>query len=206
MNNGQNTHSQELEAAQRPVLKILQHKGSRLAVKLEGIFWSQLAEMAKERKTRPSNIVFEALETLPPHKNKTSFLRCLCLDSLRRRQQPMQALINQNFDLMAIIASCPSPIAIMTIERKIVAINPSFSDLAAGLRQASNANKRAINMSFSEALPKIVAVLIAHPQNIKTYQVGVQIGDGVARQFPARFALVDRSKKTESLIVVYLLA
>lgn len=195
----------DLALAQRPALKILQHQGKRIAVKLEVIFWSQLAEIAKDRKTKTSRLVFDALAELPPGANKTSFLRCLCLDSLRRRQQPMQALTNQSFDMMAIIAACPAPVAIMTIERKLVAINPAFSELAGSLRLTAGASQRAINMSFSEAMPKIVSGLVKQPQNIRTYQVGIQIGDGTARQFPARFALADRSKEADSLIVVYLL-
>jgi predicted DNA-binding ribbon-helix-helix protein len=197
--------SSELELAQKPVLKVLQHRGSRLAIKLEAIFWSALSDIAKDQKTKTSRVVFDMLSQLQPHQNKTSFLRCLCLDNLRRRQQPMSALANQSFDLMTIIASCPTPVAIMSHMQKLVAINPAFSNLVAQLRTDPSAGKRAINMSFSEPFPKIVSNLIAQPQNIRTYQVGIQIGEGRARQFQARFAQVDRNKGAESLIVVYLL-
>jgi predicted DNA-binding ribbon-helix-helix protein len=196
----------DFQTAQKPVLKILQKDGQRQAVRLESIFWSELKVIAADRGTKTSRLVFALLNQLPEGTNKTSFLRCLCMDSLRRRQQPLQTLGSQGYDMMALIAACPSPVAIITIARKLVAINPAFSDLAARLRMAGDGQGRAIHLSFSESVPKLVDSLLNRPQSIPSCQVGIQLGESRARQFPARFALADRAKGTNSLIVMYLQA
>ncbi len=109
----------------------------------------------------------------------------------------------QTFDLMALIATCPLPVAIITKERRLTAFNPAFSDLIKAMRRDQHKD-RAIQLSFNEPLPRILTALTEQPNTIRNYQVGVQLGDSKPSYFSGRFALADRSKGDESLIVIYI--
>ncbi len=192
----------ELAGAITPQLRVLQRAKQKSAVKLERIFWSQLEDLARDDKTTLSKLVFDVVGRAANSQNKTSLLRCYALDRLRRGGANVR-LKGQAFDLMALIASCPVPAALITSERKLTAFNPAFSDLIKSMRD-QHARDRAIQLSFSEPLPKILLALREQPNNIRTYQIGLQLGDGKPGYFGARFALADRSKGVDSLIVIYI--
>lgn len=192
-----------LEDASDTRLKILQKNGKKTAVKLEQIFWSQLTEFAKEDRTTASKLIFSIFEQSPAAANKTSLLRCYCVDRMRKRNMP-SPLAGHSFDLFALVAACPSAVAIITKERKLAAFNPAFADLINTLRQTTRQHDRAIQLSFSEPLPKIQSKLLENPHDIKTYHLGVQLGDGKPRFYNSRFAIADRTKGVESLIIIFL--
>ena len=192
-----------LTAAANPALRIMQKSGRKSAVKLEAIFWSQLQDVAKEEKTSLSKLVFSILESDTGIRNKTSLLRCFAMDRLRRQSTRPQ-LEGQTFDLLALIAACPGPVAVITNERKLVAFNPSFSVLIKSVRTTGQQQDRAIQLSFSDPLPKILGRLLEEPLDIRSYHLGLQVGDNKPNYYNARFALADRSKKQDSLIVIYL--
>jgi hypothetical protein len=83
----------------------------------------------------------------------------------------------------------------------VVAFNPAFGDLLSLLRGDSKG--RAIQFSFSEPLPRIQKSLIEQPRRIGVYQIGILVGEGKSRQYLARFAMADRSKGIESLLVIF---
>ena len=182
-------------------LRVLQRGGQRVAVKLEAIFWSQLDEIARDSDTSTSKLVFALLERAGPTKNKTAVLRCYCLD--RARAKSASAMLQAtSFDLLGIVAACPVPVAVITAGLKIAAYNPSFSTLINNLREADDSNN-AIKFSFSEAVPKIVVALISEPSRIPTFQVGIQVGRTKPEFFYCRFALADRSKGSQSNILLF---
>jgi predicted DNA-binding ribbon-helix-helix protein len=184
-------------------LKIIQQKGKKYAIRLEIIFWSQLTEFAKEDKTTLSRLIFKILDTAVNVQNRTSHLRCYCIDRMRKKQ-PLSALIGPAFDMLAFVSACPNPVAIVTGERRLVAFNPSFSAIIRDIQPPSREPQRAINLSFSEPFPKIQKQLVDHPTDIKVYQLGLQVGTGQARQFRARFALAEREKGASSLVAIFL--
>ena len=184
-------------------LKIIQRKGVKFAIRLETIFWSQLTEFAKEDQTTLSRLVFKVLNAGGEVPNRTSYLRCYCVDRMRKKQ-PLSALIGPAFDMLALVSACPTPVAIVTGERKLVAFNPSFSAIIRDIHPAVREPQRAISLSFSEPFPKIQKQLLDHPTDIKIYHLGLQIGTGQPRQFRARFAMAERDKGVNSLVVIFL--
>jgi predicted DNA-binding ribbon-helix-helix protein len=192
-----------LEAAVGTKLRLLQRAGVKTAIRLENIYWSQLQDFAREDKTTLSRLIFGILDQHSKAVNRTSLLRCYCLDRMRRKPVG-SALVGQSFDLLALVSACPTPVAIITAERKLVAFNPSFSNLIRDMRLVEGGQQRAIQLSFSEPMPRILQHLMNNPNDIKSYHLGLQLGDGKARYFNARFALADRSRGTDSLIAIYL--
>ena len=184
-------------------LKIIQQKGIKYAIRLETIFWSQLTEFAKDDKITLSRYIFRIMADNKNVQNRTSYLRCYCIDRMRKKQ-PLSALIGPAFDMLAFVSACPTPVAIVTGERKLVAFNPAFSAIIRDIRPSSRDQQRAINLSFSESFPKIQKHLLENPTDIKAYQLGLQVGVGQPRQFRARFALAEREKGTSSLVAIFL--
>jgi predicted DNA-binding ribbon-helix-helix protein len=194
-----------LRGAAKTKFRVLQQHGRKLGLRLELIFWSQLAEYAKRDQVSLSTLVFGILATEKDAANMTSVLRCYCLDR-QRRSQATSPLAGQSFDLLAMVSACPSPVAIITPERKLVAFNPAFSILMRTLRENTPDAQRAIQLTFSEPVPRIQRHLLDRPTDIRNYHVGLQIGDSKQHNFSARFALADRTKEMTSLIAIYLIA
>ena len=190
-----------ITSAGQSKLRVLQRGGFRAAIKLEAIFWSQLDELAHDGNTTTSKLVFELLDQAGAAKNKTAVLRCYCLD--RARVKSAANIIQSTaFDLLGIVAACPVPVAVITAALKIAAYNPSFSSLINNIREAGDGNN-AIQFSFGEAVPKIILALITEPNRIPTHQIGIQVGRAKPKFFYCRFALVDRSKGSQSNILLF---
>jgi predicted DNA-binding ribbon-helix-helix protein len=190
-----------LAEAGKTQLRILQRKGAKMAVRLENIFWSQLDDLAKDGKTTTSKLVFELLNSNTQTRNKTGLLRCFCLERARSKAS-INRLQAESFDMLGIIAACPSPVAVITPQRKIAAFNPAFGTLIGSMR-ANQDRGTAIQLSFSESVQKIQQSLLDQPTRISVFQVGIQVGEGKAQFHYCRFALADRSKGNESLIVLF---
>jgi predicted DNA-binding ribbon-helix-helix protein len=184
-------------------MKILQRGGTKMAIRLEDIFWAQLRDFAAEDRIRLSKLVFAIIDAAPPGTNRTAQLRCYCLDRWRRKSSQLR-LGALNFDMMAIIAACPAPVVVLTPARKIAAFNPTFS---AGILKTppvhSREERRPINLTFSEPLPAIYRRLIDDPRHISVYQIGVSTGQRTT-QHRARFALLDRALGERSHLIVFL--
>ncbi len=193
--------NRELLSAGQGKLRVLQRGGLRMAIKLEAIFWSQLDELARNAHTTTSKLVFELLGRATAAKNKTAILRCYCLDRARAKSA-VDLIQSSAFDLFSIVAACPAPVAIITSGLKISAYNPSFSSLISAIREIGDGNN-AIKFSFGEAVPKIVMALIDEPNRIPTHQIGIQVGKAKPKFFYCRFALTDRSKGSQSNILLF---
>ena len=193
--------SRDLASAGQGKLRVLQRNGFRMAIKLEAIFWSQLDELARDSNTTTSKLVFELLDRAESAINKTAVLRCYCLDRARVKAAAIH-IQSTAFDLLGIVAACPVPVAVITSGLKIAAYNPSFSSLISTIREAGDANN-AIQFSFGEAVPKIVLALITEPNRIPTHQIGIQVGRAKPKFFYCRFALADRSKGSQSNILLF---
>lgn len=191
-----------LNEAAATKLRVLQRMGVKAAIKLEKIYWSQLDEIAKEQKITTARLVFTILENHKETINRTSILRCYCLECARARAS-VSRLQAESFDMLGVIAACPSPVAVITPQRKIAAFNPAFSTLISNIRGNDRSQGTAIQFSFGEIVPKIYAALLSEPRRIVSHQVGVQIGAGRAHFFMCRFALAERTKGNDSLIILF---
>lgn len=192
-------YGRTLKEASKGQLRILQRGGVKLALKLEQIFWSQLDDAARESKTTTSKLVFEILAGSPGAANRTSLLRCFCLERARKLAS-LGRLSAESFDMLGIISACPTPVAVITSERKLAAFNPAFGTLAGSLRTGAG---QAIRLSFNEPLIKIQQCMIATPNRIFAFQVGIQVGDSPATYYRCHFAMADHKKGLQSLIVVF---
>lgn len=197
-----NTHEgRGLAEAGITQLRILQRQGTKMAVRLERIFWSQLDDLAKDAKTTTSKLVFEILDANKGSINKTGLLRCFCLERARSKGS-ISRLQSESFDMLGIIAACPTPVAVITPQRKIAAFNPAFSNLITVMRGTQDRGT-AIQFSFSESVQTIQQNLIDHPTRISVFQVGIQVSGGKPYFHYCRFALADRVKAKASLILLF---
>ena len=198
MNQRQGRNLQDASLTQ---LRILQRKGVKIAVRLENIFWSQLDDLARDDKVTTSKLVFDLFERNKETKNRTGLLRCYSLERVRSKVS-VSSLNATSFDMLGLIAACPTPVAVITPQRKISAFNPAFGDLLGSIR-GNSSKGLAIQLSFSEPLQKIQRYLIEQPRRIFVFQIGIQVGDTPVQYFFCRFALVDRSKGSQSLVVLF---
>ena len=183
-------------------LKIIQRDGVRSAVKLEAIFWSQLKDFAREDKVSLSELIYRIWDR-EPTRNRTALLRCYCLDRWRKNASILQ-MHPARFDMLALIAACPTPVVVITPERKIAAFNPAFSDAILTPRGTAAGDKsRALSITLSEPMRKLQQRLIDDPRRIPVLQVGFQAG-GRTTYHKVRCALADRSTGLESLLILYL--
>lgn len=190
-----------LAEASKTQLRVLQRQGTKIAVRLERIFWSQLDELARDAKTSTSKLVFGLLSSNETSINRTGLLRCYCLDRARSKAS-VNRLQNESFDMLSIIAACPSPVAVITPQRKIATFNPTFSDVVTQMR-GNQERGTGIQLSFSESIQKIQQNLLDNPTRISVFQVGIQVGDSAPQYYYCRFALADRAKAKESLIILF---
>ena len=193
--------NRSLEDAILTTLRILQRKGVKTAIRLENIFWSQLKDFAREDKVSTSKLAFDIIDRHKGAKNKTALLRCYCLERARMKAS-LKTLQAESFDMLGLIAACPTPVAIITPQRKISAFNPAFSELLDVLRGVTGKGQ-AIQLSFSEPLQKIQRLMIEQPRRIFVFQIGLQVGDAQVQYFFCRFAMADMAKAEQSLIVLF---
>lgn len=184
-------------------MRILQRDQKKLAMRLEDIFWAQLKEFAADDKMSLAKFVFSILDQAPAKVNRTAFVRCYCLDRWRKKASHYQ-LAQIGFDVVSVIAACPSPIVIITPERKIAAYNPAFSTQI--LRKTDSDirdSNRAIQLSLNQPLSKIQAQLIDEPQRILIYHVGFRSQNHTSYH-RARFALINRALGCGSHMILFL--
>jgi predicted DNA-binding ribbon-helix-helix protein len=183
-------------------LKIIQRDGARSAVKLEAVFWSQLKDFAREDKVSLSELIYRIWDK-EPARNRTALLRCYCLDRWRKNASLLQ-MHPARFDMLALIAACPTPVVIITHERKIAAFNPAFSAAILTPRTGGAGDKsRALAITLSEPMRKLQQRLIDDARRIPVLQVGFQAG-GRTSYHKARCALADRSAGLASLLILFL--
>ncbi len=184
-------------------LKIIQRDGLRSAIKLETIFWSQLKDFAREDKVSLSELIYRIWDQ-GPARNRTALLRCYCLDRWRKNASLLQ-MHPARFDMLALIAACPTPVVIITPERKIAAFNPAFSTTIMTPRTAGPGGEksRALTITLSEPMRKLQLRLIDDARRIPVLQVGFQVG-GRTTYHKARCALADRTTGLESLIILFI--
>jgi len=197
-----NLHQQrDLVAAQFTKLRVVQNKGRKAALMLEQIFWSALDELAKEKNLSTAKMVFSIFDSNRETSNRTGLLRCFCLEQLRTKVSAARSH-SEAFDMLGIIAACPTPAAVVTPQHRISAFNPAFNVLINALR-SRDIQGNAIRFSFSEAVPKILRALLDEPRHIPLHHVGIQIGDGKPHFFATRFALADRKQGIESQMILF---
>ncbi len=190
-----------LAEAGKTQLRVLQRQGNKMAVRLERIFWSQLDDLAKDAKTSTSKLVFGILAANGESINRTGLLRCYCLERARSKAS-VNRMQNESFDMLGIIAACPTPVAVITSQRKIATFNPAFSEVVTQIR-GNQDRGTGIQLSFSESIQKIQQGMLDQPTRISVFQVGIQVGTSLPQYYYCRFALADRAKAKESLIILF---
>ncbi|WP_108883629.1 ribbon-helix-helix domain-containing protein [Anderseniella sp. Alg231-50] len=182
--------------------RVLQHNKSRLAVRLEGVYWQQLEQLAKAGKQSLSAHVHSLLSRVPDKQNRASFLRCHCLQALNSQLQHNVSFPGGS-NLGEIITACPSPVFVVSRDRKIVAFNPAFvSSVLEAMKDEDGDQPASPRLTFNQPFKKIVEYLADNPNKVVSGQVGFMT-DTATLQRSVRFALLDRSLGARSPVVVF---
>ena len=182
--------------------RVLQHKNARLAVRLEQVYWQQLSEFAQAGKQTLSAHVHGLLADVADDQNRASFLRSHCLTKTRGQLQQQEMIPGQT-NLGEIITACPSPVFVMSPERKILLYNPAFvSTVLDEMKNRAGGRPVSPRLTFSQPFKKIVQYLVANPNKVVSVQVGFTSED-ISLQRNARFALLNRGLGEGSSVVVF---
>ncbi|MGI9481945.1 MAG: ribbon-helix-helix domain-containing protein [Hyphomicrobiales bacterium] len=185
-------------------LRVLQHKGQRFSVRLEDVFWEQLEDFSVKEKLSLSKFIHTITSSLNVNVNRTSFLRCYCLQRLQE-SAPLDASSSvAGIDLGSIITACPSPVFVLGNDRKIVAYNPAFKNEFLSLDAAGQpaGQRTPLRLTFSQPFNTIKSFLVDNPGRVVTAQVGFSQASN-SRQYWVRFALADKSRGLDSLVVAF---
>jgi len=185
-------------------LKVLQSKGQRVSIRLEDIFWEQLEKLAEDEHLPLSKFVHTLVHSLDPKLNRTAFLRCYCLRKLQENLSLLNTDATSGTDLGSIITACPTPVFILGSDRKIVAYNPAFKNdfLAIDFSTGDSAGRSPLKLTFSQPFNTIKKFLIENPGRVVTAQVSFS-QDGKQKQNWVRFALADKSRGDDSLVIAF---
>lgn len=105
----------------------------RTSIKLEGVFWAYLKELADERRTRLSSLINEVSSANPDRTNLASTLRTFSLSHAKLRTRNLQAqldklaLAGNTQDLTRVLEACPLPCLMLDPERAIRQLNRAFA-------------------------------------------------------------------------------
>ena len=134
--------------------------------------------------------------------NRASFLRSHCLTKTRGQLQQQEMIPGQT-NLGEIITACPSPVFVMSPERKILLYNPAFvSTVLDEMKNRAGGRPVSPRLTFSQPFKKIVQYLVANPNKVVSVQVGFTSED-ISLQRNARFALLNRGLGEGSSVVVF---
>jgi predicted DNA-binding ribbon-helix-helix protein len=185
-------------------LKVLQSNGQRISIRLEDIFWEQLEKLAENEHLTLSKFVHALVHPLDPKLNRTAFLRCYCLRKLQETLSLSKADSSNGADLGSIITACPTPVFVLGNDRRIVAYNPGFKNdfLSIDFSTADGADRPPLKLTFSQPFNTIKKFLIENPGRVATAQVGFSQG-GKQKQNWVRFALADKSRGDDSLVIAF---
>ena len=171
--------------------KVLEQGGIRLSIKLEGVFWAQLEELADDQGTTLTKLVHSLLKDLPPSKNKTSTLRVYCQTMLCKKIKRIGDEDGSSIQSVMLTA-CPIPVFIISTNRKIIAYNQAFKDTILKGITSSSIDKQSnpLHLTFIQPFNRIVSFLSKNPKKILKSQIGIFVGKD-SRHFSVRFAFID---------------
>lgn len=182
--------------------RVLQQNNLRLAVRLEKLYWQQLEEFAAADKHGLSAHVHALLMGAPVRQNRASFLRSHCLKRLKSDLNHRTAMPGET-NLGEIITACPSPVFVVSPDRKILVFNPAFvSSILDVMKERAGGKPISPRLTFSQPFKKIVEYLIDNPNKVVAGQVGF-MSDTVTLQRNVRFALLDRALGADCPVVVF---
>lgn len=171
--------------------KVLEQGGIRLSIKLEGVFWVQLEELADDQGTTLTKFVHSLLKDLPPSKNKTSTLRVYCQTMLREK---IKSIRNEDDTSIqgVMLTACPTPVFIISTNRKITAYNQAFKDsILKGITSSSSDKQgNSPHLTFGQPFNRIISFLSKNQKKIIKSQIGIVVGKHT-RNFKVRFAFIN---------------
>lgn len=158
--------------------RILQHAGRRYSLKLDGIVWDILEELAKEVGLRLNELVARVASEAGDERALTAALRLYCLREIRNRLSQREAAIrdlsltSRGVSTVLFAEACPTPCFLVGRDQAILEINEPAQRWMSAKEQA------------------LVGRNIGHYLQIKSVppvdEIVRQFGDGVRRVFPAR--------------------
>jgi predicted DNA-binding ribbon-helix-helix protein len=158
--------------------RILQHAGRRYSLKLDGIVWELLEELARESGVRLNELVARIAQEGGDEGALTASLRLYCLREMRRRLSEQTAAIKEltltsrGVPTMLFAQACPTPCFLVGHDQVILELNEPAQRWMSAEQNA------------------LVGKNISHYLQIKSVppvnEIVRQFGDGVRRVFPAR--------------------
>jgi len=171
--------------------RVLQQGRIRFSIKLESVFWGQLEEIAADQGTTLTKLVHSVLKDLPSSENKTSALRVYCQITLQKKIEDAHYGARSSIWGVVLTAS-PTPILIISTNRKITAYNQAFKiGILEGLTTSLKGKPgKSPHLTFSQPFNRIVSYLNKNPTSVVKSQIGVFVGTQ-ARHCRVRFAFID---------------
>ncbi len=184
-----------------PRQRILQREGKRISIRLEEEFWEQLEFCAKNEGLKLADLVFKLIGK-NPSVNRSSLLRTYCARWMRNKLVQTH-LANTSADIQVILASCPIPCVIVSMEKRLIAQNSAFGDKILGALVApdkwDDAN-RVIRFSLARPIDKLVRELIHDGPPFVETNVAFSRGAAIVHKI-GRFCLLNpRSANTSPLL------
>lgn len=183
--------------------RIFQHDGTRLAIRLEEIYWAQLDEFAARDGVKLSRLIFDLLDGVDDAANRTAYLRNYCFARLK---QTTHAGADAQLNLSAIMEACPIPVFAMTVERKVFAYNVAFRNELAGINNAGGdsdeapAGRRELKLLFDRPFNQTLKILSGGERQAVSGHIGFSIGDKIVQR-RASFCRVEKDQENSPVLV-----
>lgn len=113
------------ESELEPLFRALTVNGKRMGIRLEEKYWSILQKLSEEAGTSISNLVLEAVNRYPDHKNTTSLIRTIALKSLEAEVRKLRASTTDE-QINCLVNACPSPTFVLLESKRLHGFNAAF--------------------------------------------------------------------------------
>jgi predicted DNA-binding ribbon-helix-helix protein len=115
-----------------PIHRIVQAKGRRFSLRLEGAYWAALDRIAHERGVRIGKLVAEIAHGLPQEANLASHVRLFCLGEAERKASGLEHSVAElasrggDTDVVGLVDALPIPAVLVTAAGNVGHINAGF--------------------------------------------------------------------------------
>lgn len=119
-------------SADSPIHRIVQAKGRRFSLRLEGAYWAALDRAAQEQGVRVGKLVADIARDMPADANLASRVRLFCLAEGERRAASLERSLAEqearggDTDVVGLVDALPIPALLITAAGNVGHLNAGF--------------------------------------------------------------------------------